>query len=298
MITALHYCVVTALLIAIVPAVAMAQAPARPHARVRGLPGAMAIQTRECPVSARPDPQRIVDLAMQEWVFFGSRIAEPRDDGDDDLPEEQRRQRRPRLSPEEAARVAPAIAGYWAVTPQGSWIVGRQNERWNGPDGIGARWNAPWSAAFISWVMCEAGLGTSGQFVRAIAHHAYIDQAIRARDGSATQAEFTAHEIGEVAVRPGDLLCAARRPVYRSIADRRRQMGTGARSHCDIVVRVDPVARQVHAIGGNVRGVVSLKRLPATLNSRGVLQPTTGDNDRPLFVHMQLRAMTSERATS
>jgi hypothetical protein len=46
-----------------------------------------------------------------------------------------------------------------------------------------------------------------------------------------------------------------------------------------------------------VRGVVSLKRFPATVKSRGVLQPTTGDNERPLFVHMRLRTMISERAT-
>ena len=92
---------------------------------------------------------------------------------------------RSRLPPAEAARVAASIAGYWAVTPEGSWIVARQNDRWNGEDGIAARWNAPWSAAFVSWVMCEAGLGTNARFQRAIAHHAYIDQAIRARDGRA-----------------------------------------------------------------------------------------------------------------
>lgn len=279
---------IAALLLLTLPALALAQA-ARPQPRVRGVPGTMAVQPRDCPLAPRVDPQRIVNLALQEWTFFGSRIAEPRDSGDDDLPEEERRRRRPRLAPDEAARVAPVIAGYWAVTLQGSWIVSRQNDRWNGPDGISARWNAPWSAAFISWVMCEAGLGNNAQFVRAIAHHVYIDQAIRARDGIAGQAAFTAHEVGEVAVKPGDLLCAARRPIYRSLADRRRQMGSGARSHCDIVVRVDEVSRQVHAIGGNVRGVVSLKRLPAAPNARGLLQPTTGDDERPLFVHMRLR---------
>ena len=89
--------------------------------------------------------------------------------------------RRPRVPPEEAMRIATSIAGYWAVTPEGSWIVDRMNERWRGPDGDSARWRDPWSAAFISWVMCEGGLGTSAQFQRAVAHHVYVDQALRAR---------------------------------------------------------------------------------------------------------------------
>ena len=42
--------------------------------------------------------------------------------------------------------------------------------------------------------MCEGGLGTANQFRRAIAHHTYIDQAIRARDlGSAEAAFFDKH---------------------------------------------------------------------------------------------------------
>lgn len=271
------------------PVIAGAQVAVRPDARVRGPMGDMTVQPRGCSTAPGIDAQRIVGLALQEWAFFGSRIAEPRDGGDDDLSREERARRRPRLPPEEATRVAPTIAGYWAVTPQGSWIVARQNERWNGPDGVAARWNAPWSAAFISWVMCEAGLGGTNQFVRAIAHHTYIDQAIRARDNGAADAAFVAYEMGEVAVRPGDLLCSSRRPVYRTLTERRRQMGTGARSHCDIVVRVDETARQVHAVGGNVRGVVSLKRMPATPTARGFLLPSTGDDERPLFAHLALR---------
>ena len=102
-----------------------------------------------------------------------------------------------------------------------------------------------------------------GQFQRAIAHHAYIDQAIRARDGRVPQAAFAAYDMGEAPIAPGDLLCSARRPVYRAIADRRRQMGNGARTHCDIVVKVDEARERILVIGGNVRGVVALKLLKA-----------------------------------
>ena len=279
-----------------------------PSARVRGVPGSMSIQPRECRTVPVADARaRIVGVALQQWNFFGSRISdytEVEDDAGDPPPGPStllgagpstllgagdRPGRRPRLPPAEAARVAPSIAGYWAVTPEGSWIVARQNDRWNGEDGIAARWNAPWSAAFISWVMCEGGLGTNAQFQRAVAHHSYIDQAIRARDGRAPQAAFVAYDPGETTIGVGDLLCSSRRPAYRTIADRRRQMGVGARSHCDVVVKVDEAGQRVHAIGGNVRGVVSLKLFPAFRPAGKPLRVGSGDDDRPMFAHLKLR---------
>jgi hypothetical protein len=271
---------------------ASAAAAQQAAARVRGVPGSLRLDPRPCP--ARPAHEvrrRIVEIAVQEWEFFGYRVA-PAPEGDDDGRRDQppgEWRRRSRLPPAEAERVARPIAGYWAVTPEGSWIVARQNDRWNGPDGITARWNAPWSAAFISWVMCEAGLGTSAQFQRAIAHHTYIDQALRARDGRAADAAFVAYDAGETMIAPGDLLCSSRRPAYRSIADRRRQIGVGARSHCDIVVRVDERRGVVFAIGGNVRGVVSLKQFPAVRAAARPLRADTGDEERPIFAHLKLR---------
>jgi hypothetical protein len=37
------------------------------------------------------------------------------------------------------------------------------------------------------------------------------------------------------------------------------QMGVGARTHCDVVVKIDEPAGRIHAIGGNVGRAVSLK---------------------------------------
>ena len=214
-----------------------------PSARVRGVPGAMSVQPRTCRTLPIGDTRRrIVDIAVQEWGFFGFRMAAPTDGEEEDV---RGRGRRSRLPASEASRVAASIAGYWAVTPEGAWIVERQNDRWNGPDGIAARWNAPWSAAFVSWVMCEAGLGATTQFHRAIAHHTYIDQAIHARDGRAPQAAFVAYDAGETTIAPGDLLCSSRRPAYRTLARapsadrrrrtkslrRRRQGGRGRSAH-------------------------------------------------------------------
>jgi len=275
-----------------------------PSALVRGAPGRMTIQATACRALPTSETRRrIVDVAVQEWGFFGFRVVDETvveerivpGDGGGSSPEPRRGRRRPRMSAEEATRVAASIAGYWAVTPEGSWIVERQNDRWNGPGGTGARWNAPWSAAFISWVMCEAGLGERDQFRRAVAHHSYIDQAIRARDGRASEAAFTAHDAGEAAIEPGDLLCTSRRPVYRTIAARRRQMGVGARSHCDVVVGVDEARGRVLAIGGNVRGTVSLKLFPAAREAGKPLRlKTAGGGDRPMFAHLKLQATAIE----
>jgi hypothetical protein len=275
-----------------------------PAAHVRGVPGRMVVQPRPCRTLPTGETRRrMVDVAVQEWGFFGFRIVDQTDlynreafanDAPgvaDPLPDSGSGGRRlSRLPPAEAARVAATIAGYWAVTPEGSWIVARQNEDWNGPDGTAVRWNAPWSAAFISWVMCEAGLGAPGQFQRAIAHHAYIDQAIGARDGRAPQAAFAAYDVGETVITPGDLLCSSRRPAYRTIAERRRQRGVGARSHCDIVVKVDEAGERILAIGGNVRGAVTLKLLHATRQPGKPLRVLDLEEARPIFAHLKLRA--------
>jgi hypothetical protein len=275
-----------------------------PSARVTGAPGSMAVRQAACGSSspAAEVRRRIVDIAVQEWAFFGFSVVDQARLGEPRPPAPPDRRRLRWLSPEESARVADSIAGYWAVTPDGRWILDRQNEAWNGPSGVAARWRYPWSAAFISWVMCEAGLGSPDRFERAVAHHAYIDQAIRARDDRDRRSAFEAFDIGEAPVRPGDLLCSARRPAYRSIADRRRQMGEGARTHCDIVVKLHDDAesdaeRRILAIGGNVRGSVGLKILPAVRTPGGNLHPRSqpgGRGARTMFAHLQLRAVGIE----
>lgn len=259
-----------------------------PAERVSGDPGSMVIRRTSCgDLPLDETRRRIVDIAVQEWGFFGFTVVD-QTRIDARGRSTRRSWRRWRPSPAESARVADSIAGYWAVTPQGSWILNAQNGIWNGPSGVSARWRYPWSAAFVSWVMCEAGLGDASRFERAVAHHTYIDQAIRARGSDQTPAGFVAYDIGAMAVAPGDLLCSARRPTYRSIAERRRQMGAGARTHCDIVVKLDPARDRILAIGGNVRGRVSLKLLPAAREPGKHLRPVGGA--RPLFAHLKLRA--------
>ena len=259
-----------------------------PSARVTGEPGAMKIRRTSCRTAPMNEiRQRIVALAVQEWAFFGFIVVD-QTIVEASGPGQPRRRRWRRPGRAESARVAGSIAGYWTVTPQGGWILDAQNDAWRGSRGVGSRWRYPWSAAFVSWVMCEAGLGEASLFRRAVAHHVYIDQAIRASGGDTAAAAFAAHDVGDAPVTPGDLLCSARRPAYRSIAERRRQMGVGARTHCDIVVKVEPSRRRILAIGGNVRGAVSLKLLPATAGPDGGLRPLPGR--RRIFAHLDLRA--------
>jgi len=254
-----------------------------PSARVAGEPGNMHIVERSCQALPTADlRQRIVDTAVQEWAYFGRSVDQQFASADEFS---RLRARFARMGAPESARVASSIAGYWAATPDSDWIVRQQNARWQA-EGIGTRWRDAWSAAFISWVMCESGL-TNGQFRRAIAHHTYIDQAIRALDGDAPDALFVARSPGSARISPGDLLCRGSRPAYRSIAERRNQMGVGARTHCDIVVKVDTEQQQIQVIGGNVRGWVRMKVLRAEPGNSGFLY-APADNGRALFAHLQL----------
>lgn len=277
-------------------------AVAAPAERVVGEPGRMRIATASCPAQSEASVRRrILDIAVQEWGYFGFNVVDQTvvDDDDDDW---RRRRRGPRrrfswLDAEESGRVAASIGGYWSVTADGEWILSRQNAVWNGPDGVAARWRDPWSAAFVSWVMCESGLGTEAQFHRHVAHYVYIDQAIEARDDSSSTAAYAAYDVGELPIEPGDLLCSARRSAYRSIAERRPHIGVGMRSHCDIVVKPEAERGRILAIGGNVRGTVSLKLLPATFAQRDDewLADSVGRGRRTVFAHLKLRAAPVER---
>ncbi len=261
-----------------------------PSARVTGTLGDLEIRDQSCQSRHLTDAslrRRIVDVAAQEWRFFGFTVLDYTRAESFDWRTGGSRRRWSLLKPTDTARVAHTIAGYWTVTPEGAWIIENQNQRWN-RSGAETRWRTPWSAAFVSWVMCESGLSEPAQFRRAVAHHSYIDQAIHARDGNTSSAAFTAYDVGEISISPGDLLCSGRRPAYRSVAERRRQVGEGARTHCDVVVALDTVRNRILAIGGNVRATVGLKLLPAASDGGVGLRPTGGT--RPPFAHLRLRA--------
>jgi len=282
-----------------------------PSERVSGEPGAMRVIQPGCRVGPTDwTRRRIVDVAVQEWAFFGFQTVDARPVESGRLPDgvvpdalnprrPAPRQARPMLrfgDWEDRDRVTATVAGYWSATPDGAEVIGDQNRDWRRTNRA-IDWVQPWSAAFISWVMCEGGLGDMSQFARDISHRVYIDQAIRARDGQAPGAAFVAHDAGEAEIQPGDLLCNARGSAsYQSLADRRRESGEYAPLHCDIVVRVDPDAGLFHLIGGNVMNSVTLTILPGVRDGDHLRPLAQDDLDgaRTMFAHLKLRAPAIE----
>jgi hypothetical protein len=280
-----------------------------PSERVAGAPGEMRVTQAACRVGpthwAR---RRIVDIATQEWAYFGFQTIDTTKIDTRFLPEGIVPDA---ANPEIAAprvahrylrigefdgngELAATIGGYWSAAPDGPGAIAAQNRAWSAPGGDSVRWRRPWSAAFISWVMCEAGLGDMAQFERSVAHRVYIDQAIRARDGQAPEAAFVAYDSGEEEIEPGDLLCNARGGAdYRSLADRRPDTGRFAPTHCDIVVKVDTAARRFFVIGGNVLQSVSLTIVPGVIGEGRALRPIDEDSldgARTIFAHLKLNA--------
>jgi hypothetical protein len=143
--------------------------------------------------------------------------------------------------------------------------------------------DTPWSAAFISYVIRQAGAPPDA-FSFSNAHRAYI------YDAFATGAAELAKQGGErlyracpvFTTRPrvGDLICHQREPALADLSDEavreriRAELngGTDARSvrraHCEVVAYVDAPARKLYTIGGNVNQAVSARKL--NLRGRGL----------------------------
>ncbi|HEY8566366.1 MAG TPA: DUF2272 domain-containing protein [Beijerinckiaceae bacterium] len=154
---------------------------------------------------------------------------------------------------EDAAETTLRIGGYWAVVPLQS-AVDTQNALWRIWADTG--WAQPWSAAFVSWVMCEAGLPLEA-FDRHPQHAGYI-----AHLYANPQAAFAPQPITERA-EPGDLVCAGRGDS-QDVANLEEGWALAAASgpmHCDIVVGGAP--DRLYLIGGNVENSVTLTVAPA-----------------------------------
>lgn len=119
----------------------------------------------------------------------------------------------------------------------------------------------PWSAAFVSWCMNEAG--AAGRFPYSAGHAKYINAAIR---GSADPSAVVAgRRLKGYPVKPGDLICYWRGD-NKITFDSALSIGW-YQSHADIVVAVEP--RVAHTIGGNV--LHSVTKREVRLNADGEL---------------------------
>jgi hypothetical protein len=194
-----------------------------------------------------PDPalrQAILARATEEWELFGRQVV-VLEDGQESIP-------RVGAWEDEDAFYSARVNAYWRA-------VGRP--LLNGMD-----CQKPWSAAFVSWVMQQAGVPEE-QFPAAAAHGVYLAQLIE--DAELPGRWFVPRRIADYSPAPGDLVCASRGPLGPSGDDASPALLRTAQTHCDLVVGKS--GRTLEVVGGNVRNSVSKTRLQ--LDGAGRLQP-------------------------
>lgn len=148
----------------------------------------------------------------------------------------------------------------------------------------------PWSAAFVSWVMVQAGVPG---FRPSPSHFDYVRDAWR-QPGNA----YAFADPDTTVPAPGDLLCYVRgNGPALGTAGLRAVLAAGGNDglpmHCDIVTGTSVDGKNLHLVGGNVLQGATLRVLP--LNRKGLLWslprgPTTGcapDNDGPCSFNRQ-----------
>lgn len=206
-----------------------------------------------CPVEDSPAARRLrlIATAQAEWQTFGGAVIDWSNGRKEILAEGIK---------ETDDRVASDLRRYWRAVPT---VFG---ENAAASDGKAAATDAPfsiaWSAAFISYLACAAGVPAS-DLPRAEAHFTYLDAALIGTPG------FVAQPPEEDTPQPGDLICGDRSPPEKrlgSLLDRRAEIGSPRPMHCDIVVDVRP--RQLRAIGGNVNDTISLSLYPIDADGR------------------------------
>jgi hypothetical protein len=150
------------------------------------------------------------------------------------------------------------------------WALGTASA--NGP-GAPPRPGAPWSAAFVSFLMQQIGVAAPS-FVGNSAHARYL-RALLARERDAgDDAQFDLLLADEVPTKPGDLLCGARNisrlrdRVTLLRMDEIDDLEHLTSAHCDVVVSIDRRRRVARVVGGNVFDSVAMTTLPLTADGR------------------------------
>jgi hypothetical protein len=225
-----------------------------------GVAPTVAPTARVAPTTVGPERvARLVDVALVHWQRWGAREAQLLDgqplcllqpDGACDTVDDG-------CGDERSAALCPQVDAYWlAVPPQrprhGCERTDVCTRRWPAEETEPAPWTPAWSAAFVSAVLAEAGFSTT-EFHANDGHARYV---VAARDGAASAFEVVATP---AAAAPGDLVCALRGDADLG-PDPVAALDGGQPAtpmHCDIVVAVDPAARRLQAVGGNVQQTVA-----------------------------------------
>jgi hypothetical protein len=136
--------------------------------------------------------------------------------------------------------------------------------------------DTPWSAAFISYVLRQAGV-KADTFAFANAHRVYIYDAFAVSAGETAGKEsarlYRACPLSSTRPRVGDMICFEREPALADKNEKavretiRRELDDGKpaysvrRTHCDVVAFIDKPAKKMYVIGGNVEQAVAVKKL-------------------------------------
>ncbi len=280
----------------------------RHHANGLQYPSYAAHSEQRCaPAQAGDLRQRLVDLATQEWARFGYPLSPRADAGP-------LRQAFPLSHARDSSYferdplMLQAIGGYWAalsgvpsgdVADTGAYEIEDANALWQWSASeyrANPGWQTPWSAAFISWLMCEGGVP---DFRRSWAHRDYVDAAIAAADGGAPHRYHA--RAPDIAPAVGDLLCSSRAGYRTDLANRRNYPDGEAGMHCDLVVATDRPRAPILAIGGNVDNAVALvpyrlQGVSGGVRLRSVCQNEKVCADERLFALLVLQAPDSGAA--
>lgn len=198
----------------------------------------------------------LVDVALREWREWGETLVDATD-GTARL--EQAGAHEDDIAPFDARA---RVHHYWALG------TGRPGE-----PGAPPRPNAPWSAAFVSFLMQQIGV-TEPAFVGDAAHARYLRALLRHEREVGSDAQFELLLAENVAPRPGDLLCGPRNisrlrdRITLLRMDTVEDLEFLTASHCDFVVSVDRRQRLARTVGGNVFDSVAMTKLPLTDDGR------------------------------
>ncbi len=171
---------------------------------------------------------------------------------------------------EDDRRVYQRLTLYWASVGEGGFSSYADCAAgWTRPEPKKCAWHLPWSAAFISYLMAQAGVPES-EFVPDASHVNYL-QGIVERSLAGNPGYFVARDVAAYAPRRGDLVCATRgvdvAPDWRLLLGQKYPM------HCDLVT--GNFGDRIEAIGGNVFNAVSKSVIAA---ANGLLARESGRN--------------------
>ena len=194
---------------------------------------------------------KAVAIANAQWIFFGSQTRDltgntthkGHQEGDDGYYQR--------------------VGEYWLEGTNTHGLDGRSHEH-------------PWSAAFISWVMREAGAGT--RFRYSTQHSVYISQGIRDFSNQRDSAGYWTERLIAIAPKVGDIVCWAREEGV----DYDHQKQGDYAGHCDLVVETS--ADHITIIGGNVGNSVTQRPIPIGADGKLTTMTISGENLFALMV--------------